>query len=139
MDLEKGKFSYERFSSCFDFCSSVNADAISGPRVPSVRARSGAAGWAPRTPLPPPQQRSGTRWGRRAPPLRASGLLGALAETRAPARTSPAPGPRCHSRATEAAAAAPASGTRATRVGLGGGPAVRVRRSPLGDARRAAV
>lgn len=87
----------------------------------------------------PPQQRSGTRWGRRAPPLRASGLLGALAETRAPARTSPAPGPRCHSRATEAAAAAPASGTRATRVGLGGGPAVRVRRSPLGDAQRPAV
>lgn len=73
------------------------------------------------------------------PPLCASGLLGALAETRAPARTSPAPGPRCHSRATEAAAAAPASGTRATRVGLGGGPAVRIRQSPLGDARRAAV
>lgn len=44
MDLEKGKFSYERFSSCFDFCSSVNADAISGPRVPSVRAPSGTAG-----------------------------------------------------------------------------------------------
>lgn len=44
MDLEKGKFSYERFSSCFDFCSSVNADAISGPRMPSVQARSGAAG-----------------------------------------------------------------------------------------------
>lgn len=107
MDLEKGKFSYERFSSCFDFCSSVNADAISGPRMPSVRAWSGAAGWAPRT-LLSVRAACSEPWLRRGPPPARHLPLGPAA-TPGPPRLPLQPRPAARVRPESAWAGAPQS------------------------------